>query len=708
MTGSPLTAADLARLRAVGIDDATIGRAGLVRVSHCEAIEICGIRYRSDRLEGVAFPYVDPRSGAVVTWRVRRDHPERESDGRPIAKYLSPPDRRHLYFPPDVAGALVDPAVPAIVVEAEKSVLAITVAAAARSRPVLALACGGCWGWRGTIGKVSGPDGERVDEKGPLPDFDLVVWGGRAVTIVFDANVATNGKVQAARATLAGELLRRGAKVKLATLPAVAGVNGPDDYLGKFGPAAFFTLVDGAPRATRSKAAAAPKATQGREVTFEVLEPWPDPVDGAALLEALVAEVDRYIATLSPATRVAIALWIVHTYTLADCTTSPYLAISSPVLRCGKTRLLTLLGALVPRRLFTSHISPSALFRTIEKYRPTLLIDEGDTFVAKKDNDELRGLLNSGHTRSTAEVIRAVGEEHEPRRFSTWCAKAIALLGKLPATLADRSIEIALRRRAAGEGVARLRLDQIDADCLTLRRQALRWVSDHGAELAAADPELPAALHDRACDNWRPLLALADLAGGDWPARARAAACALSTLDDDTISTLLLRDIRDVFQEHDTTAKPCEKIGAAALLKALLELEGHPWADFWKGRPLSSAKLARLLRDLGIKSGGRERLEPNSNPVAIYRRDDFGDAWRRYLNDAEPVAEEKNPCDPGINPAHRHNANKNGPEAPFQSGTEPSGVCRIESEKNSINTERCAGVPGSTPGNDVRSKNGRF
>src|SRR4029453_223767 len=114
---------------------------------------------------------------------------------------------------------------------------------------------------------------------------------------------------------------------------------------------------------------------------------------------------------------------------------------------CGKTVLLIVLGALVPRRMFAANVTPAVLFRTIEKFSPTLLIDEADTFI--RDNDELRGVLNSGHTRTTATVIRAVGDDHDPRAFSTWCPKAIALIGSLPGTLSDRSIEIGMRRRMA-------------------------------------------------------------------------------------------------------------------------------------------------------------------------------------------------------------------------------------------------------------------
>jgi hypothetical protein len=110
---------------------------------------------------------------------------------------------------------------------------------------------------------------------------------------------------------------------------------------------------------------------------------------------------------------------------------------------------------LTPRSIAASNITAASLFRTIEQFGPTLSLDEADTFLG--ENDELRGVINSGHRRSTAFVIRTVGDEHEARLFSTWCAKVIAAIGKLQGTLEDRSILVSMRRRAPGESVERFR-----------------------------------------------------------------------------------------------------------------------------------------------------------------------------------------------------------------------------------------------------------
>jgi len=71
---------------------------------------------------------------------------------------------------------------------------------------------GGCWGWRGRIGKVENSNGERVDEVGPIADLR---WAsnGRKTYVLFDANASTNPKVQQARAALVRELRKQGADV---------------------------------------------------------------------------------------------------------------------------------------------------------------------------------------------------------------------------------------------------------------------------------------------------------------------------------------------------------------------------------------------------------------------------------------------------------------------------------------------------------------
>ncbi len=182
-------------------------------------------------------------------------------------------------------------------------------------------------------------------------------------------------------------------------------------------------------------------------------DPFPGTVNGAELLDEIVSLLNRYIVLPKYAPE-TIALWALFTYVFESMRICPMLTVTSPEKRCGKTSTLTLLFRLTSRALPASNIGPAAVFRTIEKYKPTLLIDEADTFL--RNNEELRGILNSGHTREMAWSIRLVGDNYESKPFSTWGPKAIATIGKLKDTLIDRSIVISMRRKKPGEMVVRM------------------------------------------------------------------------------------------------------------------------------------------------------------------------------------------------------------------------------------------------------------
>ena len=321
--------------------------------------------------------------------------------------------------------------------------------------------------------------------------------------------------------------------------------------------------------------------------------PWSQPVDGRRLLDELVGVVRRYVILPDEGAEV-VALWVMHTHLHWTASISPILAITSPSPECGKTTLLELLGALVPRPLPASNITTAALFRAVELWSPTLLVDEADTFI--RNSDELRGVLNSGHRRSSAYVVRTVGEDHEPRQFRTWAPKAIALIGKLPETLESRSIEISLRRKNADETVQELRPDRLD-HLVEVCSRCARFAGDVADRIRSSDPVLPPGLHGRAADNWRHLISIADLAGGEWPNSARAVALSsAATRTEDTPGIMLLADIQGVFAERGA-----ERLSSTELVNALVTMEDRPWSEWKHGTPLTAARVARLLAPFKIR-----------------------------------------------------------------------------------------------------------
>lgn len=363
---------------------------------------------------------------------------------------------------------------------------------------------------------------------------------------------------------------------------------------------------------------------QGKDIIFEEIEPWPEAVDGEMLLGELGDLFSAHIILPLGAPE-TLAKWTVWTYFKDEFDVAPLLAFLSATKRCGKTRALTILSKVVYRPLAASNVTPAALFRMIDKYHPTILIDEWDSFG--KDNNEIRGVVNSGHTKATAFVIRCVGDDNEPCKFSTWGAKAIAAIGTLAETLLDRSIRISLRRATSGERFVK-RLPP-DAYFHELRSKIVRWVNDNLDAIRSVEVVLPSGLDNRAEDNWGPLLAVAQVAGGAWPTAARQAAQILSGVESEDareIGVQLLHDIRRAFGEDD-------RLHTNILLPRLNAMSESPWATYSRGKDMNAMHLARLLRPFDIKSKGIRIGGTSRNG---FERHQFADAWLRYPeNNAE-------------------------------------------------------------------------
>jgi putative DNA primase/helicase len=373
-------------------------------------------------------------------------------------------------------------------------------------------------------------------------------------------------------------------------------------------------------------------AGPGSRIVLSDPEPWASAVDGAELLDEL-AEAFTHFLALPQHGDSLLALWTTHAHAHGAALVSPLLALTSPVKRCGKTTALTLLGALVPKPLPAANVTASTLFRAVEQFHPTLLVDEADTFLTSRD--ELRGVLSSGHHRPGAVVVRTVGDNHEVRTFSTWCPKVVAMIGELPDTLADRSHVLQMRRRGRHEVVDKLRLDRLD-ELEPLKRRAQRWARDNLDALGRSDPVVPEELNDRAADNWRPLFAIADRAGGAWPEKARAAAKALVGADDGRAADVrvhLLADIRSVFDARDS-----DRIASTELATALASMEDRSWAEWGRARkPITPTGMARLLSPFNVKPG---QMKVGGEKVRGYVQADFSDAFAHYLapaGDSETV-----------------------------------------------------------------------
>lgn len=361
---------------------------------------------------------------------------------------------------------------------------------------------------------------------------------------------------------------------------------------------------------------------QGSVVKLPDVVPWEHPVDGAQVLHEVSATFTRYL-WLPPGAADVFALFTAHAHAFTAFLHTPRLNLFSPEKRCGKTVALDVLASLTPRSLRTENITPAVLFRLVESCKPTLLLDEVDTYL--NEAEELRGLLNAGHKRG-AMALRCEGENNIVRGFSAFAPAALAGIGALPGTLHDRSIVVKLTRAKPGEVKAQFDSRHINAETELCRKLA-KWCQDNFSRLEECDPALPEAAFNRLADNWRPLFAVAEVTGGDWPRRA-ADAFAKLTSDDDLdaqgIGATLLADIAGIF-----AATGEDKLPSAKLVSALVEIEGRPWAEFGKAqKPISPNQLAKQLRRFGVAPC---TIRVGDETAKGYALSDFTDAFERFL-----------------------------------------------------------------------------
>jgi hypothetical protein len=310
----------------------------------------------------------------------------------------------------------------------------------------------------------------------------------------------------------------------------------------------------------------------------------------------------RFVAYPSEHAIVAHVLWTAHCHLIECFETTPRLAFMSAEKASGKTRALEVTALFVPAPILSFSTSAAALVRLISKgYEegqiPTILFDEIDSVFrggAKEEGAEaLRGALNAGYRRG-AKSQRCTAHGASVVEFFCFAPLAVAGLKTLPDTLASRAIFIHMRRRAPDEEVESFRLRYHPGEAKPIMEELTEWCAEHASDVAGLEPEMPEGITDRTADCWEPLLAIADIAGNDWPKRARAAARYLT--------------------------------GAAAddVLTSGVEL---PWKDI-RGKPIDDRGLASRLRPYGIKS---KSIRIGSDHRKGYLATDFHDDWKRYL-----------------------------------------------------------------------------
>jgi len=362
---------------------------------------------------------------------------------------------------------------------------------------------------------------------------------------------------------------------------------------------------------------------------YEVVEPATEPQGLAKLLGDIKSEIEKYVV-INESQAAALAVWVIHTYVYRAREAVAYVAIQSPEKRCGKTTLLSVLAGLASKSLVASNISVGALFRAIDEAGPTLFIDEADTFLGA--NTVMRGVLNCGNTRRTAYVLRVAEGRGGARgegvskvaRYTCWCPKVVAMIGRVPETLADRSIVINMVRKLVAEkreSLAEFKPGQLQARCE-------RWAKDHLADVANYARQDGAMANDRASDTYEPLLVIAALAGSGWSGKLRAAAkelCAHENTEPEAASLLL--DIMAVF-----IVKGVKRIFSRDLAEELKGKSGWVVYDVTTRHAVNELRVAQVLRRYSIRP----------KPVRVgpvvgrgYKWEQFTEALERYVPKAE-------------------------------------------------------------------------
>lgn len=399
----------------------------------------------------------------------------------------------------------------------------------------------------------------------------------------------------------------------------------------------------------------APLVTAQRATANGESESLPEAEPSESEASVLLRKVEKFIRTyivIEDEQALAIALWVLHTHAFEAAYATPYLLVVSAEKGSGKTRLIEVLVLLARTPLHMTGASEAALFRSINHLRPTLFLDEVDAIFQQttQQTEPIRQVLNAGN-REGAHVLRCVGEGKEIRvqTFRVYCAKLLAgIATSLPDTITDRSIHIAMKRKLGDETVEKFYRRDVEPKAQPLHEEITHWAEDAIGTLKPARPDIPDGLTDRAGEAWEPLLAIADLAGGDWPTKARSAAVALSGRAEGTETasrgTLLLGAIRRAFGQAIA-------MSTGEILDAVNNDPELPFGAWNDGDGLRAHGLAKELARYGIKS---RTVRTGDTTHKGYRRDDFEEPWARYLPRPRPEPSQASHSSHGPEPSRRN------------------------------------------------------
>ena len=372
---------------------------------------------------------------------------------------------------------------------------------------------------------------------------------------------------------------------------------------------------------------------QGRAPSIADAEPWESPVNLAKVLDEAVEQYSRYLI-LPDGGAEKMGVWSFGTHCYECFPIFPRIAVTAADKECAKSLVLRVLKVTSARAVIQTNANIAPLFRIISSHRPSIFLDEADNYI--HENPQLLALLNDGYAAGGC-VWRCEGDNNEVKEFDVFAPLAIAMIERPPATLLSRSIELRMKRKRPDEKTMNFRGDRVDSALKDMQRKFARAAIDHADVLRRADPDM-GSLFNRDADNWRPLFAIADLAGKEWAARIRKIAKdAVAQKAEQSTLDKLLANIQWIFdgcpdkegdKEGKPTTTPTDRMASAQMVEHLVKIEGAPWAEYKGGKPITPGTLARLLGRLNILS---ETIRFGSTTAKGYYHDHFKDAFARHL-----------------------------------------------------------------------------
>ena len=356
------------------------------------------------------------------------------------------------------------------------------------------------------------------------------------------------------------------------------------------------------------------------------IEPYHEPVTHDEIYTALYSLVHEHMAIDEPL-KVAFVLWVLFTYLTDISDIAPIAWITAPERQCGKSTLLGLFERVVNKPMAFNNITQAVLYRVMEQFKPTLLIDEIDTSL--KDKNELLGIVNAGYSRHASNVPRMNQDKGGiVEKFDVFGAKVFSGIGEMKGTFASRAIRFELRRKTNSDKVKRFNKRTLPHETTNeIQSKVKRWAVDNRQAVQAVQTPL-LQINDRDFDNWEILLQIATVLGV-YDKALQACLTICNRKDEPSLNEMLLSDIRDIFN--------VERMSSTDLLEKLNFDSEKCWQTLNNGSPLTSHQLAKKLKGFGIVS---KNMRINSIQVKGFDKADFVKTWAQYL---PPPPAEENP-----------------------------------------------------------------